>query len=67
MGTGSVNTTNQQAIKALRQRQAEIRKEDAEINAKIQELCDHEWRWQPVAGEGMYCPWCGALNFDVND
>lgn len=60
-------SANKQAIEALRKRQAEIRKEDAEITVKIQELCDHEWRWAPVAGEGMYCPWCGALNFDVND
>ena len=32
-----------------------------------QEKCEHEWLWWPVAGEGQYCPKCGARNFDCDD
>ena len=46
-------------------------KDNAKINAKIkdltvkiQELCDHEWYWAQVAGEGRICSKCGKVDYE---
>lgn len=43
---------------------AKINKEIHELTVRIQELCDHEWYWAQVAGEGRICSKCGRHDYE---
>lgn len=43
---------------------AKINKEIHELTVRIQELCDHEWYWAQVAGEGRICSKCGKVDYE---
>jgi len=43
---------------------AKINAEIHDLTVKIQELCDHEWYWAQVAGEGRICSKCGKVDYE---
>ena len=51
----------------LVERRAQLSDEIKQIDRRIREICQHDWKWSPIAGDGQYCPKCGAHNYDVDD
>jgi len=43
---------------------ARWQQEEKRVIEQIQEVCDHEWRWAQVAGEGRVCDKCGAVDYE---
>lgn len=38
-----------------------------QIDERLQELCDHNWHWHQIAGEGRYCTKCMKHDLDCDD
>lgn len=53
----------QAKLDGLRAKRRELNFEISLVTADIQRLCQHEWKWHQVAGEGRYCPLCGAVDY----
>lgn len=45
----------------------DVAKLRADLDRRLQQLCDHEWQWHQIAGEGQFCRKCGADNPDCDD
>lgn len=35
----------------------------ADVQRSIQALCNHDWKWEQVAGEGRTCQKCGLRDY----
>lgn len=44
-----------------------IEAELEKIEKRLQDLCDHNWHWCQVAGEGRYCTKCMKRDMDCDD
>lgn len=53
--------------RSLVELRAQTNFEISEIDRRLSELCNHDWEWHQVAGEGRYCTKCGKRDFDCDD
>ena len=59
--------TLQEKLLDLERQRSEIDNEIKDVIAQIQAQCEHNWKWQQIAGEGRYCTKCGYADLDCDD
>lgn len=50
-------------LKALYEERGELDRKISEINKQLQNLCDHDWKWHQIAGDGRYCTKCDKEDY----
>lgn len=52
-----INDLNNQLL-ALQAERDELDLKIYEIKTQLQNICDHDWKWYPIVGDGRYCTKC---------
>jgi hypothetical protein len=56
---------NEQLV-ALQAERDELDLKIYKIKRQLQNLCDHDWRWHQIVGEGRYCNKCMKRDYSVD-
>ena len=59
--------TAQEELDDLKRQRSEIDSKIKDVVLRIQAQCEHNWKWQQIAGEGRYCTKCGYVDLACDD
>jgi hypothetical protein len=50
-------------LEALHAERGELDRKISDIKMQLQDICDHDWKWHQIVGEGRYCNKCMKRDF----